>query len=80
MVTGDRVVTGLAYFGVACAAVFVTSGVYRTRAYADALTRALTLETLDDVTAIAELTRRIQVTATPTIAITHRTSTHLSTL
>src|ERR1700744_6490000 len=31
VVTGDQVATGLAYFGVACAAVFVTSGVYRTR-------------------------------------------------
>ncbi len=34
VVIGDRVAVGLAYFGVACAAVFVTSGVYRTRALA----------------------------------------------
>jgi len=32
VLTGDLKATGLAYFGVACAAVFVTSGVYRTRA------------------------------------------------
>jgi Fusaric acid resistance protein-like len=32
LVTGDRTESGLAYFGVACAAVFVTSGSYRGRA------------------------------------------------
>jgi uncharacterized membrane protein YccC len=31
VITGDLVATGLAYFGVACSAVFVTSGAYRTR-------------------------------------------------
>jgi Fusaric acid resistance protein-like len=31
VITGDQVAAGLAYFGVACAAVLVTSGVYRAR-------------------------------------------------
>ncbi len=31
VITGDLVATGLAYFGVACSAVFVTWGVYRAR-------------------------------------------------